>query len=273
MDALTSGLFEGEISCTKVKLHPKRNTFDRDDAFVGLCVGIEDWYQRMGKFLVEETRSMQKERRWQELGIRSLSVLKSILESSTHAHLREAFKAFGSGNVGLGHTDLPKRQIVGEQAVTSVSVDGTPGVPRDRSGKPAEREGSEKPTGEKGSHTPFSVGGPNGRVRKVVKDSSFGLQFSYEGFVQDPGKLWRLEMDQGILVFNSLHPHWVLCSEKSDASLMKLQELVGLEVLALLVNPESVRDQQRAFSDTLNPLIVSWILDGDNARKDIKAKA
>ncbi len=257
--ALSSGIFEGEIISERAKLHPNRQAFEKDDAFIGLCCSIEEWFSTVGSHHLDELKQSRQEQRLQELGLRSMKVVEHLLRDPAHASLLEVIRSFGKGTIGEGHF---QKKVVGEQDRPSLSVEGKPGAhstdpeaePRVRSDPALERE----------KHSPMTVAGPKGRTRKVVRGSSFGLQFAHEPMEGSPD-LWKLDATEGILTFNIRHPLWRACDVK-DTTLMKLQECVAMQALTLQMMPENLRYAQRQVLDEFNHSLVSWILTSDKVR-------
>lgn len=265
--ALSSGVFEGEIVASKVKLHANREAFHKDDAYIGLCVVIEDWFNSYGRKHLEEINKSHQDQRYQELGLKSLKVLENLLKNIKFSNLLRVLKSFKHGLIGTGHKEPEKKDVVGEQDQLSLSLDGNPGKPKthDPDAEPRDRD---VPEAEKKEKIHPTVTGPRGQVRRIVKHSSFGLQLTYE----DPdllssSDLWKLDDKNGILAFNVRHPLWAEC-EKKDTALMKFQEFVAIQALTLYAMPEAFRDRQREVLDELIPSFVYWLLNADKARRN-----
>jgi hypothetical protein len=222
--ALKSGVFEGEIVCQKVRIHPTRNKFVENDALLGMCLCVEQWWEEVGQHIVEEIQVESKESRYQELGLRSLKVIDQILKLEDWSDVLELFKR---GTTGRGHTDLPDR---GEQKHKSAAVGGTTGDKGKSKGDGEPRDRSEPPTEELPGHHPGTVQGPRGRRRKIVSRSSTGLQFCYAEIGTDP---FEFDSTTGCLTFNTSHRFWFDCEEK-DRALMRYQEQVAIMALTML---------------------------------------
>lgn len=262
-EALVSGFFEGEILSEKCILHADRKAFKKDDAFVDFCCAIERWFDEYGSHCLSDLKSERQEVRFQELGLRSMKVLESLLKDPAHAQLLSVVHSFGRGTVGPGHYDIGKKKAVGEQDQSALSVQGGTGVSRAESPKEDPRN-RENPTAERKPHTPLTVAGPKGQTRKVVRNSSFGLQFAHEA-MEGSTDLWRLDTIEGILAFNIRHPLWIACDVR-DTTLMKLQECVAMQALTLHMMPENFRPHQRQVLDEFTSSLVTWILSSDKAR-------
>ena len=264
INALGGGLFEGEVISEKAELHPQRNTFTRNDAFIDVCCALQEWYEQFGAAYVAQLNERRQEVRLQELALRSLKVIDLLLKNPAHAGLLAVIKTFTCGTVGEGHVLPPKKKVVKIQDLASLSLDGQPGESREGTDHPG--DGSHRdPEKEKLLHTPLTAAGPKGKPRKVVKRGSLGLQIAHELLEGDPD-LWKLDATEGILTFNIRHPVWVSCS-KSDSTLMKLQELVAMEALTLHMMPEDGRMLQRKVLDELNHSLASWVLMPDSTRR------
>ena len=267
---LSSGLFEGEILSERARLHANRNTFEKDDFYIGLCVSIEEWFDKYGRQHMEEARQNRQDERNQELGKRSMGVIEAILQIPAHAPLLEVIKSFTSGNVGKGHTEVADKKPLGQTDQKFISADRSPGTSVQKDGDEKPRDRSEPVTAIPG-HTPLTVAGPKGERRRLVRGHSMGLAFSYEPMEGSPD-LWKLDTKMGVLHFNIRHPLWIVCDEKSDLSLMKLQEHVTIQALTLQIMPEPTRTYQRQVLDELNHSLVSWILGSDRARGTVPTK-
>lgn len=260
--ALSSGLFEGEILSEKVTLHPSRRSFVKDDAWSGMCVAIQEWFDTCGSRYIEEMQQTQQEERFQDLGLRSLKVLDILMkESPAFAGFRDVINSFGRGTIGSGHTDLDKK-VVGQQDKPSVAIQGKHKVDPIKDFNDPRLRG--EPQDEKKNHVPLTAAGPNGQPRKIVRNSSFGLQFRHEP-MEGSNDLWKLDVTQGILTFNIRHTHFVACMVK-DTTLMKLHEHIAMQALTLQMMPENLRHLQRQFADEFNHSFVPWILSSDKLR-------
>jgi hypothetical protein len=259
IDALKSGLFEGEITTQKGNLHASRRTFVRDDHFLTLCTAIEQWFTEVGKKCQTDLKRELQTQRLQELGLASMSVIEHLVNDPRFEALLRVIKGFHFGNIGCGHTGLPIR---GEQDHTAIALHGTEARGRPKKDK---GEGREEPEHENLEHHPFTVAGDRGERRKLVRRTSFGLQFSHEAMPGSP-RLWELDCEQGILTFNIRHPLWTACDEKSDAAVMRLQEHVTIQALILYSQPETLRVAQRQVLDAAMSPFVSLLIEGDRIR-------
>lgn len=252
--ALTSGVFEGEILGQKIELHANRKHFVENDALIGFCLCLEKWYTEVGSKHYQETLSQNKERRYQKLGLRAMKVIEKYLDLPQFS---EVMKRITMGTISTGHVDKTE---IGTQKVRSMSIDGGAGKPRDES-EQSDRDRS-KPKSEKKGHIPKTVAGPEGKMRTMVRSNSTGIQLSVEALL---GKSVVYEFDKtvGVLRINSRHPHFAAC-EKRDTWLMRYLETVAATALTLLLreDEESYMHQHQVAHDILD-LLVLEITEGD----------
>lgn len=262
MDALNSGVFEGEILAEKVKLAPNRQTFVKDEPCFALCVAIEEWYDAYGKACLDEARQERQDERHQTLGLRALKVLEDLIfKNAEYASLLNVLKSFTFGTVGTHHTKVDGRDF-GSQDENTLKTQAAPG---EKKGEGNGSDGSKEPQEHKPDHVPKTVAGPKGNRRKRVKGHSTGLEFAFEGEEENRLDLWRLDTTEGVLYFNTVHPLWDLCQRK-DTALIRLQEYIALQALTLQTMPETFRDvQRRAFDELMGPF-VQILVEGDKVR-------
>jgi len=249
IEALLSGVFEGEILSSKAKLHVSRKAFETDQALVGLCATIEDWFKRIGKKHLKEAVEMRREQRYQELGRRSLQVLEALLQHESGGFLRTLISAFKYGTIGKGHAD-PDAKILGETDETHVSVSGNHEPPEEKGDgqgrPPAERENKK--------HTPLTVIGPGGRRRTVVKSNSLGITIIHDP-MEGSDRLWQFDAERGIICFNIRHPQWVEV-EDDDNHLMRFQEHLMISILVLHTAEKKWQPVIEGYlQDTIEPLV------------------
>jgi len=248
VSALQSGIFEGEILGEKTRLHATRKSFEKDDALVGFCTAIEVWFKKHGAKHLEDVKEASRDQRYQDLGLQSLRELEKMLQSPAFTGLLSVLDGFRIGSVGLGHAPRPNE--AGSQSEKSLTTQaGTSKVPTGTN-KPNER--SDAPE-TKPDHHPYTVAGPRGKQRTLVKRDSVGLQFSYIA-MDGSDELWELDSCQGILHFNVNHPIWVSC-DVSDRKIRQLQETVAVYALTLKAMPDEYETMLRlAFDEAMRPL-------------------
>jgi hypothetical protein len=265
VEALTSGIFEGEIISQKAELNPDRGSFKKNDSVrLGLCIAIEEWFEKHGKKHLQEAKEERRDERYQLLGLRSLCFLEHLLRDNPA--LMDVIESFKRGTVGAGHTD--PENILGTQETPSISTGGKGGGNHEPSDEPTGRD-REEPEAEKKKHHPITSAGPKGQKRNVVGNSSLGFQFEYDYDNKLGRDLWSLDTKLGVLTFNVRHPLFVMVDVK-DSTLMKFQEFVAMEVLTLHTMPESSRPYQRRVLDDLVSPFTFWLLNADKLRLPAK---
>ncbi len=253
--ALTSGIFEGEIT-SNIHLHPSRKSFIIDDAFIGFLITVEDWYKKIGSKYVEEVEESNKDERYQELGLRSMKVIEELCADAQFG-FKEVIGSFKQGTIGIGHVEVERQ--VGFQEESSLSTRGLNGKQHEKiAGESSKRDA---PENEKKGHSPFSVSGPRGEFRKVVKSNSLGLQFRYDEL---PGsdRLWELNANEGKLIFNIKHRLWLKC-EPHDNAVMRLQEYIAIQALTQLSLPKEMRETAELAFETVIPPFIFTITKAD----------
>ncbi|HRY52458.1 MAG TPA: ATP-binding protein [Candidatus Portnoybacteria bacterium] len=254
---LNSGIFEGEITGEKISIAPSRKHFLMDDALIDFCIAIEEWYKKIGSIYAEKVKEEAQDGRYQRLGLRSIRVIEELLKLTEFSHLKEVIKSFSKGTIGVRHVE-PLKKIIGLQPQKSLSTQGD--GKKEKSGDIVWPVKS-SPEKEHEGHTPLTVAGPIGRQRAVVKSNSLGLQFAY-GEMRGSEKLWDLNRGTGILTFNTRHPLWAKC-EADEKALMRFQESIAIEALTLEMAPDDLREQHRRLADEKMPVLVFWLLKGD----------
>lgn len=252
MDGFRTGIFEGEITSSMATLSPSRNCFEKDDNLLDFCTAIAIWFEKYGKKFLEDQKEDRQAQRYQELGIKSLEVLEALWKNGAKS-LFEGIQFFKKGNIGKGHIERKGK----EQECPSKSVQGR--KKEKKSEDASVRNG--KPENEHEGHAPFTVQGPEGAKRRIVR-SSLGLQICHEDLGGDiANRLWHIDTELGILSFNITHPLWARC-DHSDAVLCALQEHIIIHVLTLLVTPEDFREHNRLFIDSEVENFVEYLLNG-----------
>ncbi len=252
IDLFKSGVFEGEILTTNAKLHENRKTFVRNDAYVGFCATIEEWFLEHGKKHMKEVKEQRQGERIQDLSLKALKNVETLLMSDAFERLRkETIGSFKHGSVGAGHATPDDKKVVGAQDNPSISVSAT-GTTRNANGGGG--HDNAEPDAEKSEHTPFTVAGPKGQRRTVVKGSSRGLQFDHVA-MQANGPAWVLEPKNGTIFFNVEHPEWIAASSAGDRELMQLQEVGAILALVHHTMPDEFKKvADLAYGDAIAPL-------------------
>jgi hypothetical protein len=257
VEALQSGIFEGEILSTNARLHPGREAFEVDEALVGFCATLQDWFDKVGKHHVLDVKEAHRDKVNQERGLLSLRVVAKMLEDPRFASLAEVVKSFGVGTIGEGHTPVEAKKV-GETKALSI----TAGQPQLLSGSGTDRDRS-APEREKEGHQPFTVAGPRGKTRTLVRDNSVGLQFAYDG-VTNSKRVWELDEKRGVLLLNTYHWLWGMAERGGDKTVMRFQEYIAIQALQLAAmgETESRWHSETAFESLLESFLF-LLLNGD----------
>lgn len=242
--ALMSGVFEGEILCEKVLLHPDRTRFEENDTLLSFCGVIESWYKEIGSKVVKEAEDQASSDRFQRIGTSVMPFAEQLLKQSTFEGI---LGRINLGTVGRGHARVPKKSVVGTLDENAISSEG--GAFSDR-GNIEEDEGgkSRKDQKEDPEHSPGIVLGPKGRRRTEVLGGSTGLRFQYVEF-EDFRIPFDFDPNSGTLFFNIRYPSFGQC-QQSDQFLADYHIFV---VTTALFN-ETFRDQ----NGNLPPEVVKY---------------
>jgi len=223
LKALRSGIFEGEILGQRLQLHPDRKRFHENDALMGFCICIDQWWERDGRSIYEETVSSTRESRYQQLGLRAMAVVEHMLDLPGWEDVRDKIKI---GTTGPGHLDT---HALGREKDKTLATKGGPGISKDPGESDRDRV---EPEVDKPGHKPATVSGPEGRKRNIVQGHSTGLKFLYEGHTLKSAPFW-VDSKRGHLTFNTQHRFWFEC-EGTDTALMRYQEMVAILALTLI---------------------------------------
>ncbi|MEN9604676.1 MAG: Histidine kinase, gyrase and HSP90-like ATPase [Candidatus Parcubacteria bacterium] len=261
---LTSGLFEGEIVAEGVTLRAERQAFEQDAGYLDLGVAVEKWYAEIGKQWVDEAKDDSKAVRHQQLAVRSMSVVESMLAMPAYAHLKTSVvDKFKFGHVGETHAPTPKAKR--PEGFSGITTGG--GVGRDRSTEKGEGSARTPTDGRtsKDGHSPMAVAGPKGQKRHFVRGHSTGLIFDHQ--MLDEPNLYQFDPETGILTFNTRHPAWVLADEGNDQAIMRLQEYIAIQVLLCHAQPESVRATIQDSIEYGAAALAVWFTSADGIRR------
>lgn len=260
LEALKSGVFEGEIVFEKLEPHVDRTRFAVGEALDGAAVAVSKWFMRAGSKAFEAAQEMRRDTKNVERAIVSLGVLERLLQE-----FPESAKAIQTrvkiGSVGEGHAKVPKTRGVGTIAATAVRG-------QDRGGESGSSGGdsprNEKPT-ERKSHVPLTVAGPGGKERRLVRGNSTGLCVTHEMLEGD--RLWEFDDHTGTLTFNVQHPSWAKAEDEGgDKAIYLLQEFCMLELVTMLGEPQTSEEPIALFSQKLEPLVMQWLIKGSSLR-------
>lgn len=220
--AMLSGVFEGEILSSRATWHPDRKSFVANDALLGFCAAIDDWFQKIGRQFYQEADHVRKVERLQVLAERSLLKLRALCDTEFGSSIKKLIETFRFGTIGKGHS-----RYSGGAGMPGTRVSG----PRAGGEVKGGTSGAIDPTAHKKGDHPFIVGG-EGKERQEVKGHSQGLHFFIEPLAQS-GKLWDIDLEKGILTINSRHPLWVRCDDIGDKALERYQDFLLVEALTI----------------------------------------
>lgn len=227
VEALNSGVFEGDILTEGAKLHSNRKSFEQSDALIGFCQAIETWYDQVGEQHYEVAVDSRSEERYKALGEDLKKTLEGFLNDPKFGDILRPFKS----NLGL--------------TVKNQKKDGDEDPdPKKQKAKPD----AEIETGEDGGDDPDPKESKKRKRRAKVKSETLGIEFRYED-IYDERKLW--EYQPGVLTFNILSSKWRAC-EKSQRRLKQLQEIIGVKVIILQLMPEGEwRNHAESYAEEL----------------------
>lgn len=268
LDAMRSGILEGEILGQRVQLTEKRTCFRQSDALVGFCICIQNWFENVGKDYFDIVKQERQEQRYQDLGVEALSRLeKMLLGDPNTSHLLETIKS----GVQTGNIDDKRRALPGSRVGTDKdpSLTSKVGGGKKSNGSSGEADPHKRHNADA---TPFTVKGPSGKQRKIVKGNNTGLTFVHDDLGAS-SKLWEFDIENGILYFNITHPNWVQC-DKRDWMIVSLMENIAFQALALHSMPDKdFHMVQRQCLDTYTDALVAWISSGGGMRTGHRKKA
>lgn len=247
VQALASGVFEGEILSTYASLDANRKSFERNAAMQGFCETLVQWFEDHGKAHVQTARNDSEDKRYSQLGEQSLKTLEQLLSQPALAGLRSVMDSFARGSSDQGD-EKPASKDVGEGTVKEIDV------PVHEFAEPsgsAERPPSLEPPGG------FSVAAPRMKRRTLVKHAGISLRIAHM-VMEGSDRLYDLDTREGVLNFNIRHPQWVAC-EDSDRRVRQLQEFCAVQALyKLTLPPDWVNVADHVFDDQI-PSFVSLL--------------
>lgn len=214
VEALNSGVFEGDILTERAKLHSNRKSFEPGDSLLGFCEAIETWYDQVGKQHYDAAVDSRSEEHYKALGEDLKKTLEDFLKDPKFVDILKPFKS----NLGL--------------TVKNPKTDGDED-PDPKKRKPKSDVETESDEAEDGDD-PDPEKRKKRKPRAKVKSDTLGIEFRYAD-IYDERKLW--EYEPGVLTFNILHSKWRAC-EKSQRRLKQLQEIIGVKVIMLQLMPE-----------------------------------
>ncbi|MGF7228718.1 MAG: ATP-binding protein [Candidatus Saccharibacteria bacterium] len=219
LETLLDGFFEGTVRCENIELLPNRTSFEYNETLKELYLYFGIWYESVGKELMGTEREARAEKRYQDLGEKSLKRLIDELTSNTDlALLARSLRGVLPGM----RASRPEPK---EKKENSAPRDKAPKDPNSRKVVVRPRQPAE--SSAKSPVTTF-------------------ITYAYE-MLRGSGRLWEYDIESGVLTFNIRHPLWVKVDEingkhtpKTDLQVMKLQEYLTLKLLLLLANDDGV---------------------------------
>lgn len=278
-NSLSSGFFEGVIRAKNIELAPERTKFVFNDALLALYMVIFGWFEEHGQTFFENEQEQSRERRFQDLGLKSLDKIREHRDQPEYARLWEAFKnAIETGRLGKGAVEPTGGEPDGLEDESSTRT-GQGGAGKERkprkakAGKGDSDDTQPRDSKDRPGDTPFgTVGNPRSgdrRPRQLVKGDSRGLWFEFTPLT-DSVRLWEFDFELGVLTFNTRHKHWLALSEtngkplaKNDKMIMHLQEWLALQVVHLVVrhpDHESFEDHRGYIDDQIKHYIDLFIV-------------
>lgn len=224
VEALNSGIFEGDFVCSGIELHPNRKSFVENDALVFFCESIEKWYREVGEKNYGEAVSAESDKLYDELG--------RDLKRNMHALLRrpefaELLRAMKDGVPGL--------------AASSSSYAGMPGP------------GTSDPAVSKDGGGSGGGGGGSGKKSEpkqgTKSNTVVGFEVRYDGMLESR-ELWMFDGTNAVLYINRRHPRWKAC-EHSQRLLKQMQEFIAIKALVLHSCPQEMHSDLRLYADGL----------------------
>jgi hypothetical protein len=244
-DLFKSGVFEGEILTTNGKLHDSRKKLVQNDAFVGFCAAIEQWFNEHGKQHAEEARDERQGQRLQDLSVRSLQNVQSLLSDTAFERLRrDTIDSFDYGTSGAKRSDSSENVLAATFAAAKRDRGESEGEERTESAE--KRERTKQPS--------YTASGPLGKQHQLDKGAPRGLRFAHYNLGPN-GPLSILEPTNGTIFFNLEHPEWVAAATAGDRELMQLQEMGAVLALVRYTMPKDYESMvDLLYSEVISPL-------------------
>lgn len=234
---LGSGYFEGVVLLEKVSLDPRRTRFVMSDALRASYYAVASWFEEHGSKHYEDEKEQRRETRYRELGEKSLNHLLEVLGADPR------LSAILEDLTGAAPKAKPKEENGSTRAPNKrrrTTAEPTPREPKEPSKEPSSR-----------------------RARAT-------LRFGYEQ-IHGYANVWTFDWDTTTIVFNTLHPIWVMLDENADGSrnsrhdkqIIHLQLYVGLEVLQLLADcldsPDEFDERRYEIDKRIKPYALTVI--------------
>lgn len=227
-EALFSGTFAGEIISEKIELHPSRKSFMKNDALVGLCLSISEWYERHGRAYADKVGDEQRKARYKKSADEALHMAEKWLAELSPEE-KKSLLDFKIGSVGKGHVKTGRE--IGEQDMPTKSHISSISIPKKEEGGQTSGERQE-PTKEKEKHIPFTVEDDGGHQRTEVRKNSLGLTITFGGWSESENP-YRFDGTRGIIEINTENRLFTHCENNSASALREYQfHVVRVALLA-----------------------------------------
>jgi hypothetical protein len=221
LEALGSGYFEGDVTASRIEMHPDRKKFVYNDAVWGLLSAISEWYVKVGQAFVEQERELQNDERYLRLGQQSLKNLLDKIQQNPR--LSRLFDSLGEA--------LPRASRAERLPNT------TPRQRREQNGERRPVVARPPQQSEDGSTS--------------TKAPAF-LAFVYH--VIDGPQLWLYDPETARLTINVTHPLWVKMDDtngrhlkKNDQYISFFQDWLLTELIYLLATHPSPEELERGL--------------------------
>lgn len=263
--ALSSGIFEGDIVCDNIDLDVNRKGFAKDSALKAMCESLEAWYEIVGKKYVDEITSQSNVKNWQIVGSIALKNIEDMLRENPD--YQEIYNRFSLGH-GKGNKKGPE---IGDQDDTAIAnrvpTNRGDGVDSDTGNGGS---GGVSPKKDKPNRPANPLAGPLGDARKVVKGQSTGLQFRYVELASTE-EIYDFDSKTGLLQFNTTNTNWMKC-ESNPWALMRYQEAVTRMALLLVPYENDVANYKsmRGLLQRSHKMEVQGLLNEGAARQRFK---
>ncbi len=269
VQALCSGIFEGELLSNTLTLSPERVSYEDNDGFVEFCMALENWYEHTGREYYQEALSREDSERFEKNAEKALDALNKLFEDPSmrmYADLVGRFPADlpGTGAQGPDPTGDDEETDVPASKTPSPKKTGEGGSPGGGNGT-----GGDNPTpgggggGKNGGNGRTTDGGetkvpdPSGKERKTVKAKSFGLRLGETQHLSGP---WQLDLRVGVLWINTKHPLYLQCADYSrnpDLCIRRYQQHVAIQALSLHCSPE---ESQKHAAEVLDTELAAFVI-------------
>lgn len=251
VEALKSGIFEGDILTERAKMHHNRKSFEPSNALLGFCESIEQWYDEVGKEHYCSVVEARDAERYKALGEDLSRTVERLLQDPKFADILKSLA------LGVKQKRAEKDKNGTERAEVSTSPRADRADP-DEVPDREERDPSKKKVVSDKHPAPPSEHKRVARAR--VENKNLGIEFRYDD-IYDEKVLWTFS--DGVLTFNTLHAKWRAC-ESSQRRSKQLQEFICMQALSLELMPEEWRPHVEMFCDEFTDQVVHLLTHSPN---------